>query len=45
MAEYATFVNSIADEIKEFKARQAAGVAAEDARCVVCVGMKASVSD
>ncbi|KAH9896131.1 urea carboxylase [Cubamyces lactineus] len=32
MAEYATFVNSIADEIKEFKARQAAGVAAEDAR-------------
>ncbi|KAI0323769.1 urea carboxylase [Cubamyces sp. BRFM 1775] len=32
MADYAAFVNNIADEIKEFKAKQAAGVEAEDAR-------------
>ncbi|KAI0631868.1 urea carboxylase [Trametes polyzona] len=32
MAEYAAFVSSIADEIKEFKARQAEGSASEEAR-------------
>ncbi|KAI0368220.1 urea carboxylase [Pilatotrama ljubarskyi] len=32
MAEYAAFVSSIADEIKAFKARQAEGIASEEAR-------------
>ncbi len=32
MAEYTAFVSSIADEVNEFRARQARAVAAEEAR-------------
>ena len=32
MAEYTAFVDSIADEVVEFKRKQALGVAAEESR-------------
>ncbi|KAL1938008.1 hypothetical protein VTO73DRAFT_12019 [Trametes versicolor] len=32
MADYATFINSIAEEVKDFKTRQAQGAASEEAR-------------
>lgn len=34
MADYATFINSITEDVKEFKTRQAQGAASEEARCV-----------